>query len=343
MMTRSGRSPDLRRTASCSILSGESRDYIEEVNATGMRRIARFGAANALLLSVVLGIACGGKQSPQAAAPRLEKPNGAAGGGVISFGPNITETIFALGQGARLVGVTSFCDYPPEVAQIEKVGGAMNPNKEKITMLAPELIILQGRIQPVADLAANIGARVLSVDMDTLARIDEGIETIGRALGCEQEAAALRHRMKVGLDSVRDAVKDQPRPKVLIITGRTTHDLNTLFTAGGLSFLSELIDIAGGENVFKDTAKNYFEASKETVLARAPDVILEFHPGEKLSEQEQAAFIRDWDRLGPLPAVQNGRVHIILESDALRPGPRIAGTARLLATRLHPNVTIPMP
>ncbi|MBI5094869.1 MAG: ABC transporter substrate-binding protein [Candidatus Hydrogenedentes bacterium] len=261
--------------------------------------------------------------------------------GIVTLAPNHTETVFALGQSARVVGVSSYCDYPPEVTALPRLGGYFDPELEKIALLRPEMIILPGESPKVTQFAAMKGIQVLNVNMDSLKTIDQGIETIGKALGCEDKAAALRQRIKDELDAVRKAVAGKPRPKVLILHTRTNHDFNSLQTAGGTSFVSELIDVAGGENIFKDNPKNYLEASKESIVVQAPDVIVEFHAGETLSEAEKAAFVADWKEFGTLPAVKNNRIYLFMDSYGLRPGPRVSLTARRLASFLHPDVTLP--
>jgi ABC-type Fe3+-hydroxamate transport system substrate-binding protein len=132
-----------------------------------------------------------------------------------------------------------------------------------------------------------------------------------------------------------------PRPKALIITMRHDHTLNTLYTAHGASFVSELAGVAGGDNIYADAATTYPEASKETVVLKAPEVILEFHAGEKIDDAERRRFAEDWRQLPSLPAVQNGRVYVITEPHAVRPGPRIGEIARLLAGLLHPEAPTP--
>jgi iron complex transport system substrate-binding protein len=263
--------------------------------------------------------------------------------GVITMAPHLTEAVFALGQGGRVIGVGSFDDYPPEIASLPKVGGYVDPNLEKIAMLSPELIIVPGKHRKVTDFAAAKGFEVLNVNMDSLAGIDAGIETIGKRLGCEKEADALRARIQNELAAVRNAVKGLPRPKVLIITMRQEHDLNNLYTANRTSFVSEIVDCAGGDNIYADAETNYPEASKETVVVKAPEVIIEFHAGEQLSPGEQAKYIADWRQLPSLPAVQKGRVCLITESYAVRPGPRVGEVARIVARKLHPEAAIPTP
>jgi iron complex transport system substrate-binding protein len=282
-----------------------------------------------LLISVALSVCgCGGGNvSPERK-------------GIITMGPHITETVFALGQGSRVIAVGSFDDYPPEVADLPKVGGYINPDLEKIGMLNPELLIVAGRSRVITEFAQMRGIKILNVEMDSLATIDSGISEIGRALGAEQQADALRQKIKGELDAVRAAVAGKPRPKVLIITMREEHTLNTLYTVSGKSFVSELVDIAGGGNIYNDASTAYLEASKETVVLKAPEVVLEFHAGEKLDEEEIARFIADWRQLPSLPAVQQGRIYIVTAAHAMRPGPRIGEIARDIARLLHPDVSL---
>jgi iron complex transport system substrate-binding protein len=256
--------------------------------------------------------------------------------GVVSFGPQITETIFALGEGKRLIAVTDFCDYPPEVKNLPKVGGYMNPDFEKVTMLRPELVILSGKHLEMSAFCQKSGIPYVNVYMDSLDTIDQGIDTIGKALGVPDKAKALEQKVQSGLDAVRASVAGKPRPKVLIITGRSGHDLNTLPTVSGKSFVSQVVSLAGGDNIYDDASQPYLEASKETAVLKAPDVVLEFHAGEKLSDEERQAYVRDWAQLPSIPAVKNGRIFIITETHALRPGPRIPEIARMIADMLHP-------
>ena len=290
-----------------------------------IRHIRRVFGLAAALVAVALG-GCGNPVAP--AKPR----------GVITLAPHITETVFALGQGHRVVAVGSFDDYPPEIAALPKAGGYIDPDLEKISALNPELIIVQGRHPKITEYAKLKGVPLLSVPMDSLEGIDKGIGEIGRALGCEKEADELRARIRAELDEVRESVKGRPRPKVLIITMRHDHTLNTLYTAHGGSFVSELVGVAGGDNIYADAATTYPEASKETIVLKAPEVILEFHAGEKLDDAGRQRFVDDWRQLPSLPAVQNGRVYVITEPHAVRPGPRIGEIARLLAGLLHPGI-----
>lgn len=261
--------------------------------------------------------------------------------GIVSMGPHITETVFALDQGDRVIAVGSFDDYPPEARDLPKAGGYIDPDFERIAMLRPELVIVAGENPKMTSYARLNRLPLLNVAMDSIATIDTGIAAIGAALGCEAEAEQLRVEVQAGLDAVRASVEGKPRPKVLILTGRQTHDLNTLNTVGGSSFLSELVEIAGGENLYRDAVLPYIEASKETVVVRAPEVILEFHCGRALSPEQEAAYMADWRALSSIPAVRDGRIYLITRADGMRPGPRVPEIARLIAGLLHPTIENP--
>jgi len=258
--------------------------------------------------------------------------------GVISMAPNLTETVFALGQRKYLVAVGKFDDYPPEALELPRVGGAIDPDLERITQLHPGLILTSGEVPKVAQYGVTHHAAVVNVAMDNLNGIAEGIQRIGALLHCEANAAALLEGMAAQRRAIEAAVAGRPHPKVLLVTGRMSHDLNTLSTAGGPSFLSEIVSLAGGGNIYANSSQAYLEASKETLVKEAPAVIIEFHCGETLSETEKEAFVRDWDALSTVPAVRERRIHIITESHAMRPGPRVYEVARLLARCLHPGM-----
>ncbi len=283
-------------------------------------------ARAAITLGLLLALGCGeSKDSPPARH------------GIISCSPNITETVFALGQGDRLVAVSSYCDYPPEVASLPNVGNYLSPNFEQIALLTPEMLLLAGEHEKVATFAEMNNIRAVNAHMDNLATIESGIATVAEALGVPDRGVALWAQIDSELQAIRDRVAGKPKPRVLVLTFRTDHDLNTLFTVGGKSFVSELVDVAGGHNIFADSDATYFEASKESVVVLAPDVIIEFHAGQNLSEDEIAAYRSDWAALDSLPAVRSGRVHLFTESYGLRPGPRVALIAERFAKWIHPE------
>ena len=152
-----------------------------------------------------------------------------------------------------------------------------------------------------------------------------------------QLVESLVTQFDAGLDAVRAAVASQPRVPVLILTGRQLRDMTRFHTVGGTSFISELVDVAGGANIYADAGQPYIEASKETVVMRAPQAVIEIHAGQTLPEDIQAQYIADWRQLPSLPAVQNGRIYLVTDSHAMRPGPRAPEIAARIARLLHPE------
>jgi len=272
----------------------------------------------------------------------LKACSGSGGGsGVVSLAPNITETIFALGEGPRVVGVSDYDDYPRQVEKLPTLGGYLDPDLEALTLLSPALIMVPGRHEQVTKFAEMNGIEVLNIHMDSLATIYAGIETVGVALEVPDKAADLIAKIQHDLDAIRDAVEPFERRKVLIVLGRERGNLSNLQTVGGASFISELVDVAGGDNIYKDETQPYLEASKETVVLEAPDAILEIHAGKSFTRKQQQDLYNDWRYLDSVPAVSNGSIYFITDSFAMRPGPRIAEVAKIVARKLNFSAQLP--
>jgi iron complex transport system substrate-binding protein len=254
---------------------------------------------------------------------------------IISMAPNITETVFALGCGDRLVAVTDFCVHPPEALALPKVGGFYNPNLERMAVLNPDLVLLQGKHEKVDRFCDGRHIPVLHVAMDSLASIYSGIERLGEALGVPDRAAVLNRAIGNDLEAVRRAANRHSSRKVFVSLGRAMGSMANLYTVGGTSFLSEVLRIAGGENVFGDVKLAYPEASKESLVRRAPEVILEMRPGEAMAPERQKQIVAEWAVFKTIPAVRDGKVFVVTDDFILVPGPRVAAVARILAGTLH--------
>lgn len=256
---------------------------------------------------------------------------------IVALAPNAIETVFALGAGGRVVGVGDFGSYPPEAVALPRVGGTHNPNVERLVSLKPDLVIVQGKAAKYADFGRRYGVRILHLQMDSIETIGAGIDTLGEALGLEAQAVALNRRIGAALDAVRRRVSGRRRPRVFVSLGRQIGSLRELYSIGGASFLSELLDAAGGANVFADVRQPYPKVNKESLLERKPDVVLELRAGEELSAAARRKLLADWQALGSLPAVRDGRIHVLTDDFLLIPGPRVARTAARLAGVLHPD------
>lgn len=256
---------------------------------------------------------------------------------IVSIGPNVTETIFALGAQGRLVGVSDFCDYPAEARKLRRVGGPANPKFETMSALQPDLIVMQFATPPIKSFAAERGIPLAEVHMDSLATIERDIAKLGRLLGREDAATSLTRSMRRDLDAIRrevDAIPSVKRPLVFMSVERQPGALAGILTASDKSFLGEALILAGGRNAFGDDPRFYSEASREKLAARKPEIILELR-GHRVDERERQQLIRDWASMSSLPAVASRRIYVLGGEDLLVPGPRLARTVRAIHDALY--------
>lgn len=258
---------------------------------------------------------------------------------IVCAAPSLTELVFALGQGERVVGVTDYCTYPPDGVQDKaRIGGLYDPNRERILKLDPDLIAFVGSFDALTALANDHGIATLSVKMGTLADIRASVRAVGHALGCSDEAATVLRRFDADLEKVRRRVASRPRRTVYLCTAHRPADLSKLGTCASDSFLGELLALAGGENVFADAIGSWPQISKETLLKRAPEVIIELHPKGMGTAPASFDDLRaDWQRLRELPAVRRGEVHFLTDDHLFTPSVRAPLTAKRLAQVIHPE------
>lgn len=257
--------------------------------------------------------------------------------GIVSIGPNITEILFQIGAGEKIIGIGDFDDYPPEIQNLPKVGTYISPNIEKITSLNPEMIITAGEIPQLINLANEINAKYYSIPMDTLEEIYNGILKLGELTNHHSRAQKLVDEMKNKLKDIEEKTKNFEPVHTLLVVGREPRDISSIQVASGKSFLSEILKIAGGKNVFEDETRPYLEVSAEMIISKAPQAIIEFRCGEALTQSQLDYLFFDWKALDSVPAVKNSRIYFILESYGMRPGPRLPRIAEKIARYLHPE------
>lgn len=251
---------------------------------------------------------------------------------IVSTAPAGTEILFALGLGDRVVGVTSLDDYPPEVADIAKVGD-FQANSEAIIALSPDLVVgYSGNEEALKPVEAT-GAAVVILNPATLEGIYANITMVGAATGATEEAAELVEALKAEIDEVSGAATAAGEsPRVFYALD------NALWTAGPGSFVDELLALASAVNVAAApgadgaAAQAYYQFAPEQLVAADPDVIL--LPGSIYMSAEE--FTGD-PRFAGLKAVKEGRVVVIDDVIVTRPGPRIAEGVMILAAAIHPE------
>jgi iron complex transport system substrate-binding protein len=256
---------------------------------------------------------------------------------IISLAPSNTEIVFALGAGDKLIGRTDFCNYPPEAASVESVGDFWGPNKEKVVVLNPDVVLATKANYQSGDTAwlEERGLKVVTLDPKTLVDILADISLVGQITGKEARAGEVVADMQSRIDYVRQGtagLSDSQRPRVFHITW---HD--PVWTVGQGSFIDALIEIAGGVNIFHDVAEDA-QVDLETAVIRDPEMITVF-TGHGDAKNE----IYDYVTAGDSPfkttgAYRDGRVYLVDADLASRSGPRIVDALEIYARVIHPEI-----
>lgn len=250
--------------------------------------------------------------------------------------PALAEIVFALGAGERVVGVSDYTVWPPEARVKPSIGGWVNPDRERLAMLHPDIILTQGMHERLAAFAQELGVRFCSIPLERYTDILEQMEAVGVMLGLPENGRALRARVEADLAEVHGTVAAAAPRKVVVLFARSEGDMAGLTAIGPGTFLNDLIEVAGGVNIFRDAYGDYPQISKESLLMRQPDVIIELH-AEPMTEARRGQVVGDWQQFGALPAVRNGRIVLLTDDFLLIPGPRMALTASRLARAIHPE------
>lgn len=274
-----------------------------------------------VVVTAVLGAVLAG--APAAAAPRR----------IISLAPSVTEMLFALGLGDRVVGVSTHCDYPPEATRVDRVGTFLQPNVERILTRRPDLVIAvpsPGNRAPVERLQ-ELGLPVLVVNPERIAEILDAIRAIADAAGVPEEGARLVARIEGELAAVERRVADAPLVPTLLLVGRAP-----LVAAGPGTYQDELITRARGRNLAAGTGRTWANVTLEFVVSQAPEVIIDAGMGSEEAVDRETA-LAFWTALPTIPAVRNHRIHGYRAYELLRPGPRVARTLETVARFIHPE------
>jgi iron complex transport system substrate-binding protein len=256
---------------------------------------------------------------------------------IISLIPAVTEMLFALGAGPRVVAVSSFDEYPPEVRTLERVGALLDPDVERILSLKPDLVIVYATQTDLMQQLARAQVPTFRYQHAGLADVGGTIRQLGARIGREQDAGIVARRIDDGLATVRQRVAAYARPRTLLVFGREAFALRGIYASGGVGFLHDMLAAAGGVNVFADVERQSVQATSEAILARRPEVILELRGGSVAAEHRDRE-IAVWQALPAVPAVRTGRVYLIVDPRTVVPGPRVAEGADLIARALHPEV-----
>ncbi len=244
---------------------------------------------------------------------------------VVSLAPNLTENIFAVGAGDRLVGVTTFCNYPEAAKSIAKIGDTMNPNMESIVALKPDVVFVSTASQIEAfmkTLDAN-GIAVYVTNSDSLDDVFRNLKELGGLFDTQDVADNLVGELQQRIADIWGKVAQERSIRVFVQISK-----EPLFTVGKQSFLNAVLEKAGAESVTAKVETAYPKLSKETASAFLPDVIF-------LSESEDNQEANEVFKNSP--AVKNGSVYKVNADLLSRPGPRLVEALEQIAKDLHPE------
>ena len=253
---------------------------------------------------------------------------------VVSLSPSTTETMFAIGAGALLVGRSRYCDYPKEALALPQVGGYVDPNLEAILALEPTLVT-GARGPSGTSLTDTLGARGVAwffPETESFAQIDAMMLGLGERTGHTDGARALVDKVHARIAEVERSVAGGPRVRALLLFG-----LEPIVVAGPSSFADEMLGRAGAVNAVRE-GKGYPTLGMETVLALDPDVVLNAAVAEAHGAERIAKDTPGWRELR---AVKLGRVMPLTDEAVLRPGPRIGDGLARIARAVHPEANVP--
>lgn len=259
---------------------------------------------------------------------------------IISLAPSITETLFAVGAGPQVVGVTNFCDFPAAAQSLPKVGGYIDLNLEAVIALQPDLIILLANQQQVIEQLKQLNIPFLAVNNTTLSEIQDTISSIGLATQHQAEAKKITDKIRHQIEIIEAKTADKPKPRVMIAMGHSigNEHVKQVFIAGNQDFYNDLIIQAGGVNAYQGTQLKVPSLSTEGIMALNPEIIIDIFPeaDDHLTDLNDAK--QRWHNLHYVDAIKNNRVHIIEESYATIAGPRIFLLLQQIAHLIHPEI-----
>ena len=284
------------------------------------------------MTTVIVGLlaSCGGQPARQPAPPKTPQR-------IVSLVPAVTEMLYAIGAGPRMVGASSFDTYPPEVRALPKVGGLIDPDLERIISLRPDLVVISATHAELGVQLRSAGLATFPYALGDLANVTHTIRILGTVTGLDREAASVIAGLESRFEAIRDRVKGRPKVRTLLVFSRQPGSLRGVYVSGGTGFLHDLLELAGGENVFAGVRREAVQATTEAIISAAPDAIVELRTGPAPASGEIERERRSWDALPAVPAVRTGRVFVLVGDELVVPGVRVADTAERIAGVLHPD------
>jgi iron complex transport system substrate-binding protein len=288
--------------------------------------------AKRLIVALLVGtaLACGRASPDQTTGPAPARR-------IISLVPALTEIVFAIGAGPQVIAVSSYDNDPPEVKTLPRVGALLDPDTERILSMKPDLVLVYGSQAELLDHLSRADIPTFRYRHGGLAELATTFRQVGELTGHLAEAARRSDEIERRLDQVRRRVAGRGRPRTLLVISREPMSLRQVEASGGVGFLNDLIQLAGGANVFADVGRQAVHASTEMLLAKAPDVIVDLHYTGALDDAQLQKEREVWRPLASIPAVKSNRVQLLVGDYLVVPGPRIVQAAEEYARAIHPD------
>jgi len=247
---------------------------------------------------------------------------------IVSLAPSVTETLFALGAGPDVVGVSQYCDYPPQVRDLPRVGSFLTPNLEAIIALRPTLVVGLELSSDVRQIRAlnSMGYPVLLVSDDSLQQIETSIEKVGARINREDEAHRLVAQIQSQIAAVQNRLVHAKPLRALMLVGH-----QPIVAVGPGTYLDELMRIARADNIADAVDQQWPHLGMEFIIAMRPEVVLD---GAMGTDQSSSSF---WEKYPTIPAVRDHRVYGYAEDPMLHAGPRVGQSLELIARKIHPE------
>jgi iron complex transport system substrate-binding protein len=259
---------------------------------------------------------------------------------IVSMAPSITETLYELGLGEQVVGVTRYCQYPPEAQGKRDIGGHLDPNIEAIVALRPDLVVLLEEQAEVVSALEKLKIETLVVCHKTIAGVIDSIRAIGRVCGRGEEGRRLARQLQQRLARIELRTRDMERPRVLFVLDRTYGEghVSSVYVAGQDDYFTAICRMAGGENAYRRGGPRNPIVSPEGLRWLNPDVIVELVQPKAMQKIGRQGVLDDWRPLHSVSAVRDGRILLFDQGHDFVPGPRIVYLVEELARKLHPEV-----
>jgi iron complex transport system substrate-binding protein len=259
--------------------------------------------------------------------------NAAAPMRIVSLAPSVTETLFALGAGPDVVGVSQYCDYPPQVRDLPRAGSFLTPNLEAIIALRPTLVVgleLSSNVRQIRALS-SMGYPVLLVSDDSLQQIETSIETVGARINRQSEAHQLVAQIQAQIAAIEQRLAKVKPQRALMLVGH-----QPIVAVGAGTYLDELMRIARADNIAAAAGQQWPQLSMEYIIAMRPQVVLDGSMGTE--PLPSSGF---WERYPQIPAVRDHRVFGYGQDPMLHAGPRVGQSLEIIARMIHPEAWEP--